>query len=376
MKCVPRTTVFHVVRNGELSGTVELFELFEQTLRQTLPPDWLVTAVPVSELGRHRPDMVLRLAAPDGAAATVLVEMKRFVDPRGLPPVLRQIRSLSDALSADSAVLLTPFVSQTIKDKLAEAGVGWCDATGNVRIRTNSPALFVDRVGAIRNPFSASADRRLKSLRGPAAARVVRTLCDVDLPIGVRHLADRARVATGSSARVLDLLDREEIIERGPQGEVLAVRKQSAVRRWAEDYGVTSSNEVTPLLDPRGVEHAMGALDPSEPGHAVTGSAASRAYLPSDVVPVAPLTTLVIHTSQPLTLIRRAKLRSVERGANVLIVRPFDDVVLDGARLVHGVRYAAPVQVVADLLTGPGRSREEAEQLIRMFASTDQAWSA
>jgi hypothetical protein len=58
----------------------------------------------------------------------------------------------------------------------------------------------------------------------------------------------------------------------------------------------------------------------------------------------------------------------------VLVVRPFDDVLEKGTRTVAGLRCAAPAQVVADLLTGPGRSSEEAEQLIRVLALDDRGW--
>jgi hypothetical protein len=140
-----------------------------------------------------------------------------------------------------------------------------------------------------------------------------------------------------------------------------------------------TSNEVAAMLDPRGLDHATAALRrvrSAEVPHAITGSVAARAFLPLDMVPVTPLTTLVVHTPQPAELIGKLDLRRVERGANVLVVQPFDDVLLERTRGVNGLRCAAPAQVVADLLTGPGRSSEEADQLIRVFALTDQGWNS
>jgi hypothetical protein len=150
----------------------------------------------------------------------------------------------------------------------------------------NRPSDFIDRSGASRNPDPDSADRWLKSLRGPSAARVILLLCRCDLPIGVRALAGSAGVGVSASARVLDLLDREAVIRRGPQGEVVAVGKRSLVRRWTDDYGLTRSNEVTATVDPRGFDHTLKSLRESEIPYAVTGSLAQRNYLPSGVVPV------------------------------------------------------------------------------------------
>jgi len=57
--------------------------------------------------------------------------------------------------------------------------------------------------------------------------------------------------------------------------------------------------EVTPMLDPRGLDHATAMLRSTDIPHAISGSAAVRAYLPAGMVPVAPLTTLILHTRQP-----------------------------------------------------------------------------
>jgi hypothetical protein len=365
-----------VTRNRALSGTgeLELLDGLVSSLHDALPADWTVIASRNRRSGDREADMLLRLAAPDGAAATVLVEVKRSAEPRDLPSVLRQIWRSNDAFGADAVIFVTSFVSPLTRDGLAEAGVGWFDATGNLRLRVNRPAVFVDRVGADRNPFTDPTDRQLKSLRGPAAARIVRALCEVELPLGVRSFATHAGAANGSSSRVLNLLSREGLVERDDLGRVLSVRKQSLVRRWTQDYGLITSNEVTPVLDPRGLDHATAMLRSTDIPHAISGSAAARAYLPAGMVPVAPLTTLALHTRQPADLIQAVGLHRVERGANVLVVRPFDDVLAAGTRTVDGLRCVAPAQVVADLLTGPGRSSEEAEQLIRVLALEDKGW--
>ncbi|HEX9337617.1 MAG TPA: hypothetical protein VF892_17110 [Pseudonocardiaceae bacterium] len=357
------------------TGDLDLLDSLELTLREALPADWTLIARRQPTVGDPRPDMLLHVAAPDGTTATVLVEVKRQAEPRHLAAILQLVRRLSGQVGADAAIVATPFVSPTTRMGLAQAGVGWFDATGNVRFRASRPAVFVDRVGADRNPFTDPADRRLKSLRGPAAARVVRALCAADLPLGVRSVAQQANVSIGSSSRVLDLLTRDGLVARGDLAEVVMVRKRSLVRRWTEDYGLTTSNVATPVLDPRGLDHAVAELRSAGTAYAVTGSLAARAYLPAGTVPVTPLGTLTVHTGQPYALIEELGLRPVDRGANVFVVQPFDEDLLRGSRDVDGLHCAAPAQVVADLLTGPGRSSEEAEQLIRVLAATDQGWT-
>jgi len=201
-------------------------------------------------------------------------------------------------------------------------------------------------------------------------------LCEIDLPIGVRDLAERAQVGVATSARVLELLDREAVVGRGEDGSVVSVRKRSMVERWTLDYKVMTSNEVIMALDPRGLAHALGGLSDIDTGVTATGSAAVRAYLPEGVVPVSPLVSLSLYANDPVALMTELGLSAVERGANVLVMKPYDEIVHIKARQVGGLSYAPPAQVVADLMTGPGRSSEEAEQLMGVLESTEPGWGS
>ena len=350
---------------------------FEDALRAVLPGDWLVEELREPRRGGDHdwPDALYRLVTPGGEVATVLVEVKeRQVEPRSLPAALHRMRLLAEVIRPAAMVVIGPFLSRLAQERLAQANVGWFDLTGNLRLRADYPAVFINDVGASRNPFVDPADRRLKSLRGPAAARITRALCEFPLPVGVRTFAQYANVGPASSSRVLELLTREGLITRDDVGAVASVDKQTLIRRWADDYSLTGSNQVTTVLDPRGADHALETLKSMSGDHVVTGSAAARAYLP-DSDAAAPLTTLAVYAERDVDLIRAAGWQKVDIGANVLVVRPFDGVLIKRSHLVDGLRCAARAQVVADLLTGPRQATSEAEQLIGLLASRDPAWA-
>ena len=246
--------------------------------------------------------------------------------------------------------------------------------TGNVRLQLDSPALFLDRVGASRSPYTDADDRRLKSLKGPGAARVVRALLDTEVPLGVRRLAEVAEVGPATSSRVLELLVREDLLERDGDGRVINVSKLSLVRRWTTDYGLTSANQTVPVLAARGIDQLLTTLKRYGGRYAITAEAATRAYLPKGQAAVAPLSLLTLFVPDASVAADQLKLRSVDRGANVVLVEPFDGVVYRAAAIKNRLTYAAPSQVVADLLTGPGRAPEEGASLIEALAKTDKAW--
>lgn len=178
-----------------------------------------------------------------------------------------------------------------------------------------------------------------------------------------------------TSSRVLELLVRENLVQRDPDGRVIDVSKLSLVRRWTADYGLASTNQTVPELAARGIDQMLTALTRYDGPYAITGEAATREYLPTGQAAVAPLSLLTVFVPDASAAASQLKLRSVDRGANVVLVEPFDEVVYRAAAMKGGLTYAVPSQVVADLLTGPGRAPEEGVSLIEALAKLDNGWT-
>jgi hypothetical protein len=361
------------MRNGSLRGTVLLRSVVEE-IREALPSAWSISSKPEELRPGARADGVLTLTAPDGVAGNVLVDVRGVVEPRDVPSVLRQLESCRD--DGDTALLVAaPYLSPRVRDLLQDGGAGWFDSTGNVRLQLERPSVFIDRRGASRSPFSDADDRRLKSLKGPGAARMVRALLDLAAPFGVRALADLAEVGAATSSRVLELLVREDLIERDEQGRVVDVRKLSLTRRWTADYGLVATNQAVPMLAARGIDQVLTQLRKYDGRYAITAEAATRPYLPQGQAAVAPLGLLTIYVPDATAAAESLNLRAVDRGANVVLVEPFDAVVYRGAKVKRGLTFAAPSQVVVDLLTGPGRAPEEGASLVDVLARQDEGWT-
>jgi hypothetical protein len=351
-----------VTWNAAISET-ELVKRACETLASRLPADWKLVERKERRESRQTPDAVVEVRAPDGSKALLLIEAKKHVEPRRVPMILDQVRRYGKGTPLVASDFLTP----RAREILAECGAGYADATGNFRLVLSKPALYIETTGADRDPWPD--ERPLKSLKGRAAGRIVRALCDLDPPFAVREFAARAGVSAASASRVLALLDREAIIERGSMSVVNRVQKADLIRRWVREYSLLGSNRTDNFLEPRGIPALLTKLKSAKFRYAVTGGLAAS-WVSSTAAPPRAVSIFVENiprTSEAMDL-RRAK-----TGSNVMLMEPFDDVVFERTWEHDGIRCVALSQLCADLLTGPGRDPAEGEQLLNRLSESEVA---
>lgn len=337
------------------------------TLRRLLPPRWELDAA--TDTGRNRPDMVVKVTAPDGDRVTFIVEVKRSGGGSVAQDAIRQLRTYAETMPGARALFIAPWLSQRSRELLAEADVAYLDATGNTRLVADRPGLFVQAVGAEKNPWPT--DSALKSLRGKGAARAVRALVDFRPPYGIRELAERSSASASTLSRVADLLEGDGLLGRDPRGSITDVDWAGTLRRWTQDYDVQARNDLTAWLAPRGLESLKGALRSSGLRYALTGSLAAN-----EIARYAPARLGMVYVDSVTEAAEALDLRAVEAGTNVWLLAPFDDVVYERMQERDGLTLVNPSQLAADLLTSPGRSPSEGEELLRWMNGNLDVWRA
>ena len=230
-------------------------------------------------------DAVWELRGPDGLSSDVIVEVKANpVEPRFVGYVASRLKELSSQRCAQTGVaptcmLVSPYLSPLTRARLADAGIGYADSTGNMRFTVDRPAVFIETQGADRNPFRQ--EHPLHSLKGRRAARVARGLLDYRPPFGTRELAARTANSPAMVSRVSGLLEPDEIVTKDrPRGRINAVDWESLARRWAMDYDFSSSNMLTAWLEPRGTGALLARLPDAGIRYTVTGSFAAYRLAP------------------------------------------------------------------------------------------------
>jgi hypothetical protein len=342
---------------NEPKSETEILKTTQDMLTLRLPKDWKLVERQQGRASGKGADLIIEVQTPDGSKAAIFFEAKRKLEPRDIPRILDQLNSYGEG----ARIVVSAFLTPRAREILTEHGVGYGDATGNFRLTLSRPALFVETKGADRDPWSS--ERPLKSLKGGAAGRMVRALCDLEPPFAVRELAKRAGVSPATASRVLELLDREAIIKRDGRGVVNRVIRDELIKRWVRDYSLLKSNRADNFLEPRGVPALLTKLKAAKFRYAVTGA------LPASwLSATAPARMLTIFVENIPKTASAMDLRRTDTGSNVVLVEPFDDVIFERTWERNGIRCVALSQIAADLMTGPGRDPAEGEELLKRIA--------
>lgn len=335
-------------------------------LATRLPRGWTVKQAPKGrQSGRRKapPAAVLKLSGPGPGMAALIVQAKSRLEPKDVDNLAGPGRPNA----AESILVVAPFLSPRTQRRLEEAGLSFVDLTGNIRLSLSRPALFINARGADENPEPAARERR--SLKGPKAGRLVRALCDFPPPVGLRELAKRADVDAGYASRVVQILIRDALVVRTGRGPITSVDWPALLRRWSEEYSPLKQGRVAWYLAPRGLQSVVDRLKTLKSGYAVSGSWAANL-----IAPVAPARLLLCYADDTQKLAPKLDLRQADAGMNVALVRPFDQVATVRTSQRGGLTIAALPQVVADLLTSPGRGPSEAEALIEWMRKNERVW--
>jgi hypothetical protein len=355
------------------ASTRDVIRRAAELIAERLPQAWKSELRDEVAGERRQADAVLTVEAPDGNRALVVIEAKKTLETRDAIPVAEQLNALSATFAEGEDVatglLAAPYINPAARVRLTELGVGYADATGNLSLQLDRPALFLRDVGADRDPWRGPGRPR-GSFKGATAARVFRALADFAPPYSVPELVRLADASSGVTYRVVEFLEREDMVRREPKKGIVEVDWRQLIERWSREYGFALSPSATAFLEPRGVETALEKLRDSDLQYALTSSSASQFYAP--YAPVRALSAYVTSIDEAAAALG---LRAAPSGGgNVLLAVPEDKIAFERTQTFDRVVVAAPSQVAADLLGGPGRAPEEGRVLLEWMAANEPAW--
>lgn len=335
-----------------------------------LPPGWSGTRFSDAALGAPSVDLVVTVRSPEGTPVDLVIEAKRLVERRDVAPLAESLATATATFSNAVGVVASRYLAPTVRESLEARGLSYVDATGNIRLLSSVPGLFLRDRGADNDPWRGPGRPR-GTLKGAPASRVVRSLLDLPGSWTVRDLIAVSGASTGATYRVLNFLERQEIVERDHRGVVTIPSWRALLELWSRDYGFIRSSTVSTFIAPRGLPTLLGTIATTPTGdHAVTGTAAAAAW-----APYAPARNAMIYVANAAQAAATWGLRATDSGVNVLLAEPESDIVFARSlTTTSGLVVAPPAQVAVDLLTGPGRGPEEARELIEWMERNESSW--
>ena len=349
--------IFTITVNKE--SVVNIEGVFEKEALRVLHdiPEVSVVEAPS---GRRRPDVVVR-----AGGVTCLVELK--TQPHTNAAAARQLAEHARQLAEDTWLLLVARTTTAeARQILEDAGVAVIDGLGNMNVQL--PGMFLRTEGQREGPPRHAAQTPVR-LTGKAGVAVQALLLAPERLWGVHDLADEAGVSVGLAHRVLDRLERENVVAAegvGPKRVRRVSGRTALLDLWAEeirDRGAKQIRAFRLARDPRTLTAALShALTDAGVEHAVTGAAAAAALAPFvTAIPVMELWVSETVALQEATLAAGAEV--VEEGHNVVFAQARDDVPLVYRRKVDDFWSVNLFRLFYDLRRDPRRGREQAQRL-------------
>lgn len=333
----------------------------EQALRNILKAVPFVGAIEVDHRSPEHPFDFIAMVDIHGKKFNLVVDTASAGQPRMAKSKIAGFQSwhLRKDLHNGYFIFAAPYVSDSSREICKEAGIGYLDLTGNCYISFDN--IYIERFG-----FQKEAEKReLRSIFHDKASRVVRRMLTHPRHLWhVAELAKSANVSTGLASQVKTKLLDGELAERRGDMFVLT-RPADLLKRWGEAYRFDKNEQIEfysskplPEVDRMLAEHCQShGIDV-----AFTLFAGAKA-IGSQYVRVANRSHAYVVTDVE-TLAKELGLKSVDSGGNVVLMKPFDEDLLFGKRLVENAPIVSDIQLYLDFAAQKGRAQETAEFLL------------
>jgi len=288
----------------------------------------------------------------------LIIEAKSSGQPRFARQAATNLRLLRQSSPSIYGIFAAPFITPETGEQLAKQDIGYVDFAGNCRLCFDS--VYIRREGQA-NRFTEKRD--LRTLYSPRAESVLRMLIgDPKRSWKVQELATTAGVSLGLVSNVKGLLEAREWVESGDGGMKLA-QPRKLLEEWRSVYRLDRSRrcDFFTLDSIATIEQKLAeACKRQSARYALTAFSAAARYAPS--VRYQRVFTYVDADIDALA--KSLSLKSVDSGANVTLMEPYDQGVYLDSREVEGCTITSPPQTYLDLFSLRGRGEEAADFLL------------
>ena len=338
----------------------ELTELAIQTLKErmvTIPNISIDENIELLQKDLS-PDFSLKINLGK-TSQQIFVEIRSHGHPKNTWNAVNALLRYKENYPNAYGVFIAPYISPKSAKICEDAGVGYMDLSGNCKIAFQQVYIYREN---FPNKFTIKAS--LSSLYSPKSERIIRVLLTFPYrPWRTLELAGEASVSPGMITHVKKKLGEEGWIETDSDGFKL-IAPSELLKDWSDHYSLqqNSISEFYSLKTKPEIENAIAeTCRMLKIDYAFSGFSGSNRLAPA----VRNQRAMVYVNGDIELLAEKLSLKPVSSGANVLLIRPYDEGVLWRLEEENEVRVVTPVQLYLDLVNLHGRGEEAAEILYK-----------
>ncbi len=294
----------------------------------------------------------------------IYVETKTLGTPKQVREAVNSLLRIAGPRKVAYGVVVAPYISTTTANICKTNGIGFVDLSGNCFLQFKQVLISIENK-ANKFPFQ----QGLSSIYAPKSERILRVL--LTFPYRgwkVTDLAEEAGVSLGMISHVGKKLIEEEWAQRNSDG-ISLTKPESLLEDWSKNYSFQRNKLLTyyTLRSVPELELALGKTCKQQGiPYALTGFSAA-----DKIAPMVKGQRAMIYVGAEIEkLAEKLNLTSVESGANVVLIKPYDEGVFWKSESIGDVMVANPIQVYLDLKRNPGRGEEAADQILKEIIRT------
>jgi len=318
------------------------------------------------DLNGFRLDGLLRVRTPQGEQLLV-IEAKSNGQPLYARNAVNALLVASIARANVLGIFVAPYISTESARICREAGVGYLDLSGNCWLSFQQVYIQAENY-----PSKFSKRRDLVSLYSAKTERILRVLLsDPNHFWKTVELQKMANVAIGLVSHVKSRLSENEWIRTNPQGFALSEPK-ALLSEWSKayDFRRNQAYEYYTIKSPVEFERSLAEISQQEKCiYALTGFSAANRLAPN----VRNQRSMAYIDGEIPAIAEQLGLKRVNSGANVSLLKPYDEGVFWGTTEINGIRIVTPIQAYLDLQHNRGRGEEAANFLFNEVI--EKQWS-
>ena len=304
------------------------------------------------------PDLSIDVKAGSGSIFTLVFEVKSIGQPKYARIAVSQLKELVTKNTNNYGVFASSFISEESRKICQENNIGYIDIAGNCFFKFNNIYLSIE---GKPNPFPGN--RPLKTLFYSKSSRAIRVLlCNPEKTWFVKDLTKEANISLGQAFLVKKKLLEEEFIEElkiNDQKKFKLLKPEKLLEEWGKNYNYKNNSirNYYSLDDVKTIEsNIANYCNEKKIKYAFTLTSGA-----SLVAPFLRYNKVFIYFSENIeTIVKDLNFKEVSSGANVSILKPYDEGVFYRFQLINDFKVVSDIQLYLDLINYKERGEEAA----------------